>query len=221
MAADTWYYGKEGNQVGPVPADTLRRMLADGQLRPTDPVWQEGMADWVAAASGPGLAMAAPQPTQPAGAAPPFGTGSPQQPAQAWPQQAAPGWPQQPAPGWPQQQQPAGPGWPQQVAGPDPGRKKAETAAKASWTAVLVGVGLNMVANATRTGRRPDRAELLAVGLASFAIYVIGLICGIYALTQVRKYGPPGIRTPAIVGVILNGLIVAAFVAVMVLAASL
>jgi hypothetical protein len=81
MAADTWYYAKDGNQAGPVSADTLRRMLADGQLR-------------------------------------------------------------------------------------------------------------------------------------------IGLISGIYALTQVRKFGPQGIRTPAIVGVVLNALIVAAFVGVIVLAAS-
>jgi hypothetical protein len=196
MAEDIWYYAKDGNQAGPVSAETLRRMLAAGQLRPADPVWQDGMTEWVAAGSAPALAAAAPPP--------PVATAWPQGPAQGGPQAA-------PSLGY-YQHHPA--------AAPDPARRKAESAAKASWYAVLVGVGLNVAANASRTGRRPDRAELLVVGLASFAIYLFGLISGVYALTQVRKFGPQGIRTPAIVGVVLNALIVAAFVLVIIAAAA-
>jgi GYF domain 2 len=210
MAEDVWYYGKDGNQIGPVTAETLRRMLATGQLIPADPVWQDGMTAWVAAASVPALAGGAPRAAGP----PPLPHG-----ATAPPAPLAGAWPQAPAPGGPRQ------AWPpvgyyrhHPSAAPDPARKKAESAAKASWCAVLVAIVLNVAANAGRTGRRPDRSELLVVGLASLAIYLFGLSCGIYALTQVRKYGPQGIRTPAIVGIVLNALIVAAFVAVIIAA---
>jgi hypothetical protein len=53
MAEDIWYYAEDGNQVGPVTAETLRRLLAAGQWGPTDPVWQNGMTEWVAAESVP------------------------------------------------------------------------------------------------------------------------------------------------------------------------
>src|SRR5688500_11242204 len=132
MAQGIWYYGKSGDQLGPVTADTLRRMLADGQLSPTDPVWQDGMAEWVAAGSVPALAPAAPPPLPGTGAAAP-------PPATAWPQQPAHGGPQQ---AWP----PVGyyPAGYSPAAAPDPARKKAVGAAKASWCAVLVAMALNV-----------------------------------------------------------------------------
>jgi len=53
--ADTWFVGRAGERSGPFTAQTLRDMAASGRLAPTDLVWQEGMANWVAAASIRGL----------------------------------------------------------------------------------------------------------------------------------------------------------------------
>lgn len=53
--ADTWFVGRAGERSGPFTAQTLRDMAASGRLAPTDLVWQEGMANWVAAAAIRGL----------------------------------------------------------------------------------------------------------------------------------------------------------------------
>lgn len=45
---DQWYYGKNGEQQGPVDIETIRSMLASGQLAQSDLVWKEGMANWTA-----------------------------------------------------------------------------------------------------------------------------------------------------------------------------
>lgn len=45
---DQWYYGKNGEQQGPVDIETIRSMLASGQLAQGDLVWKEGMANWTA-----------------------------------------------------------------------------------------------------------------------------------------------------------------------------
>jgi len=58
-----WYYSSNGAQTGPVSADDLKSMLADGRVRPTDMVWREGMSDWVPASSVSELAVVAPVPT--------------------------------------------------------------------------------------------------------------------------------------------------------------
>src|SRR5438477_3609456 len=54
MSSD-WYYAKDGQQRGPFPETHVRQLAASGQLLPHDLVWHEGLADWVAAQSLPGL----------------------------------------------------------------------------------------------------------------------------------------------------------------------
>jgi hypothetical protein len=45
-SAAEWYYARDNRQEGPVGVEVLRRMLASGELRPTDLVWTSGMAEW-------------------------------------------------------------------------------------------------------------------------------------------------------------------------------
>lgn len=45
-----WYYAQNGQQFGPVELDALRQLTGQGQLRPVDLVWSEGMSDWRPAA---------------------------------------------------------------------------------------------------------------------------------------------------------------------------
>ena len=52
-----WYYGSNNTQFGPVPESEIQRRLQSGELRLTDMVWREGMADWVSCASVPEFAM--------------------------------------------------------------------------------------------------------------------------------------------------------------------
>lgn len=53
--ADNWYVGRNGQRTGPFSADQIRQMVASGQLGPADLLWKEGMANWAAASSVPGL----------------------------------------------------------------------------------------------------------------------------------------------------------------------
>jgi hypothetical protein len=53
--ADEWFYTQQGKQQGPVGAARLKELAAGGSLLPTDLVWKEGMANWVAARSTRGL----------------------------------------------------------------------------------------------------------------------------------------------------------------------
>ncbi|HUT12066.1 MAG TPA: DUF4339 domain-containing protein [Thermoguttaceae bacterium] len=50
-----WYYGRGGQQHGPVTTQQLQKLLASGQLQPSDLVWREGMAEWTAAEKVEGL----------------------------------------------------------------------------------------------------------------------------------------------------------------------
>jgi hypothetical protein len=93
-------------------------------------------------------------------------------------------------------------------------------AAQASWMAPIVGVALN-VSNALSVPQgRHTRGEMLFIGWASFAIYIFGLVLGIAALVLMRKYGRAGILVPAIIGVVINGLLVFAFTAIILMALS-
>jgi hypothetical protein len=73
-----WFYSTGGTQAGPVDSAGLKALAASGQLQPTDLVWRDGMADWVAASSVSGLftqqpapvAAAAPVPAAPVAHAP-------------------------------------------------------------------------------------------------------------------------------------------------------
>ena len=56
-----WYYTSGGQQFGPVEESVLSQMARDGQLKPTDLVWNSSMGgQWVAASSIPGLFPAGP-----------------------------------------------------------------------------------------------------------------------------------------------------------------
>lgn len=46
IPSDKWYYAQGQNKVGPVSMDHLRRLLAEGVLKPEDMVFQEGTQQW-------------------------------------------------------------------------------------------------------------------------------------------------------------------------------
>jgi len=47
-----WYYGEEGESIGPVEEEELVRMAEDGRLKPTDYVWNATMGStWVQAST--------------------------------------------------------------------------------------------------------------------------------------------------------------------------
>lgn len=49
-----WYYATSDRaQVGPVPEEQMRRLLATGGIQPQQLVWREGMAQWTMAWSVP------------------------------------------------------------------------------------------------------------------------------------------------------------------------
>jgi hypothetical protein len=50
-----WYYAKNGQQQGPVSSADLKRLVAAGELGPTDLVFQEGGTQWVEANTIKGL----------------------------------------------------------------------------------------------------------------------------------------------------------------------
>src|SRR6516165_11460115 len=49
--ADLWYYTRDGKAMDPVSEAELKKLAASGDLKPTDLVWKEGMAQWVQAGS--------------------------------------------------------------------------------------------------------------------------------------------------------------------------
>ena len=74
--AEEWYYTEKGKQVGPVSAGRIQKMVASGELKPTDLVWNKDMPKWVRAATVPSLfpedgAMTASVSTPAPAAAPP------------------------------------------------------------------------------------------------------------------------------------------------------
>jgi uncharacterized RDD family membrane protein YckC len=42
----TWYYASGGQQQGPVDEAQFEALIQSGQIKPTDLVWKEGMANW-------------------------------------------------------------------------------------------------------------------------------------------------------------------------------
>lgn len=42
-----WYYGKEGQQHGPIDEATLRARIATGEVSGSDLIWTEGMVEWI------------------------------------------------------------------------------------------------------------------------------------------------------------------------------
>jgi uncharacterized membrane protein YhaH (DUF805 family) len=54
------YISKNGQNLGQFSMDEVNRMLQSGQISQTDMAWQEGMADWAAIASIPGVVVLRP-----------------------------------------------------------------------------------------------------------------------------------------------------------------
>lgn len=116
--SDQWFYAQSGQQKGPISGEALRQLIASGQLRPTDLVWREGMANWTALQAVPELAPPPPAPPAapaqaPQGYGQPFGYQPPQQGAYGQPTgPGQPGYGQaygyQPPAGYPQGQPPYG-----------------------------------------------------------------------------------------------------------------
>jgi hypothetical protein len=50
-----WYYAKNGQQQGPISPAELKKLVASGEIGPTDLVFQEGGTQWVEASSVKGL----------------------------------------------------------------------------------------------------------------------------------------------------------------------
>lgn len=63
--ADNWYIGKNGGRSGPFTSSQVRDKAAQGELRPEDMLWKEGMANWVVASSIKGLFPTSPFPAPP------------------------------------------------------------------------------------------------------------------------------------------------------------
>jgi hypothetical protein len=76
-----WYYSKAGQQFGPITAEQLKRMATTRELAPTDLVWKDGMANWVAASTVQGLFVQGTAAT-PLPVARPASPANPQRPAQ-------------------------------------------------------------------------------------------------------------------------------------------
>ena len=60
-----WFYMLNGEQQGPVTQEQIQQMIGIGNLKPTDHVWMDGMADWSEIRNVPGLGIQQPQMQQP------------------------------------------------------------------------------------------------------------------------------------------------------------
>lgn len=63
---DQWFYARGTQQQGPVDVDTLRRMIAAGQVVGTDLAWRDGMPNWQPVSSIPELLVPTPAAVPPA-----------------------------------------------------------------------------------------------------------------------------------------------------------
>jgi hypothetical protein len=95
-----------------------------------------------------------------------------------------------------------------------PRQNLGQQMAKASWVAPLIGFALNSCAGGSEASSR------FVAAIASFALYLAGLILGIVALCTMRKYGREGVLVGAIVGVCLNALLVVMIAVVIVAVAA-
>jgi hypothetical protein len=63
--ATNWHHAKGNQQLGPVTDESIRGLIANGQLSPSDKVWRDGMPQWVEASAVPELASAFPSALRP------------------------------------------------------------------------------------------------------------------------------------------------------------
>jgi hypothetical protein len=85
----------------------------------------------------------------------------------------------------------------------------AVQAAKVSWLAPLIAIGLGILVKSSVSSSRTMDAETartiqLAVGGIAIFIVLMGLVFGFLALFGIKKHGVKGILFPAIVGVLLS-----------------
>ena len=66
-----WFYGLNGQAVGPVTVGQLTELMAKGQISGDTPVWKQGMAAWQRLAETPELAAALAAAPKPDGSQPP------------------------------------------------------------------------------------------------------------------------------------------------------
>src|SRR6476620_6791187 len=85
----------------------------------------------------------------------------------------------------------------------------AVQAAKASWLAPLIAIGLSIVGNIVLTSDpKTDEATIrtgkIVIGFSAFAIVIVGLVFGVLALLGIKRHGAKGILVPAFVGILLS-----------------
>jgi hypothetical protein len=76
-----WFYVRDGQQLGPVPLESLQQLAASGQLKPGDLVWTQGMAAWQPASQVAGVFAAGSAPPQLPPMAVPYATPRPYGPS--------------------------------------------------------------------------------------------------------------------------------------------
>lgn len=73
-----WHYARHNRQEGPVTLAELQRRYESGQVAPTDLVWTEGMAEWIAAQQVTDLNPPLSRPPKIPSGPPPVGSQAPQ-----------------------------------------------------------------------------------------------------------------------------------------------
>ncbi len=92
---------------------------------------------------------------------------------------------------------------PPSIAAPPKTTAFAHEAAKASWASAVILFVLLMLGG--RTGSR------VILDLVALQLIAAGFVLGIVALFGIRKHGAKGILAPALVGIIINGLLLFIF----------
>jgi hypothetical protein len=90
-------------------------------------------------------------------------------------------------------------------------------AAKASWIAPLVALGLGCC---TSSAQRTMPAVGMVIGISQLLLVAGGIACGIFALVGVGKHGAEGLLFPAVVGLVLNVLFIGLVVVVVIMITS-
>jgi len=98
---------------------------------------------------------------------------------------------------------------------PSPELKSAQTAAQASWLALLVPIPVRILLQ-SYAGEAGSSGWMLAAAssLVTLVCILIGIGAGAFALTRISKVGQQGVLLPALIGLTLN----LAFLALLVVA---
>src|SRR5687767_5443121 len=82
-----WFYGKGGQQFGPVDGAQLKQLAVSGQLQPTDLVWKQEMQDWAQASTIKALFSEVGPPPLPTLTGPLSSSSPAARPAYPWPEE--------------------------------------------------------------------------------------------------------------------------------------